>query len=365
MLSACSLALILLTWQSYGNGELIGVVATGLFALVFTAALIVTEARGYQDRKIAALMRGLSSSKPIEHTEQPTLSGSAAARLAPPMRLDVYLQSELPALARQYLTPVGADRNIIGLPPRRILYLYNFFSAETLVQRVKGNWRRFGPVYFLGSPSDFSHSHTFDWRIGSSVTPAILATPESFDARLESATETVLAPGDSNLTDVSHFSGGYPQHLFLCTDGSWRHGIGHLFNRADVVLLDASDYDPQRAGLNWEIGQLVDRVGLHNVVVLIDEGTDQAALCATFRAAWLSMDSNSPNNRANATPVRWVLLESRNERKQSGEEAQPLPPEADPLGLYPKFNLVLRALIAGHYRDALIDDRIFGLLIEQ
>ena len=99
--------------------------------------------------------------------------------------------------------------------------------------------------------------------------------------------------------------------------------------------------------------------------VLIDEGTDQAALCAAFRAAWLSMDNSSPNNRSDAAPVRWVVLESDNERKQSRQDVQPLPPEADPLGLYPKFNLLLRALIAGHYQDALIDDRIFGLLIKQ
>ena len=74
MLSGCSLALMYLTWQSYEDGELIGTVVTGLFALIFTAVLIMTEARGYQDRKIAVLMRGVTSPKLPEQTKQPTPS---------------------------------------------------------------------------------------------------------------------------------------------------------------------------------------------------------------------------------------------------------------------------------------------------
>jgi hypothetical protein len=364
MMGAGSVALILFTWQSFRVDGLFGAMAIGLFALVWSAAFIVTEVRTHRDGRIAALMHERSSPVPSDETKQPTPSARAPAEHAPPVRLDVYLQEELTALLKLYLTPVGADLNIIGLPPRRILYLYNFFSAETLVQKVKGNWRRFGPVYFLGSPGDFSYSHTFDWRIGDSVAASILATPEVFDTRLASVTDTVLPPGDSNLTDVSYFSGGYPQHLFLCNDGSWRHGVSRLFDHAEVVLLDACGYDVKRAGLNWEIGQLIDRVATHNFVVLIDEQTDQTALCAAFRAAWLSMERGSPNNRADASPVRWVLLETRREPGQRPEQPQGLPSEADPLGLYSKFNPLLRTLIAGHYRDALIDDRIFGLLIE-
>jgi hypothetical protein len=228
---------------------------------------------------------------------------------------------------------------------------------------VKGSWRRFGPVYFLGSPGDFSYGHTFDRAISDSVGAAILATPEAFDARLAQARDDVLAPGDLDLKDVTHLSGGYGQHLFLCTDGSWRHGVGRLLDRADLVLLDASGYDGQRAGLNWEIGQVIDRVAMDHVVVLVDERTDQAALCAAFRAAWPAMDSGSPNNRAGAGPVRWVMLQSSEERKASREQPTALPPEADPGGLYPGLNFLQKALVAGHYRDALVDDRVFGLFL--
>jgi hypothetical protein len=362
MMSAGSLGLILFTYQSFQqDGVSIGALALGLFTLLWVCVSVLTELRAFQDRRIAVIMHGASATASTTNTAPPTLHAPGSARLAPPIRLDIYLQNELPALRLPYITPVGAEHNIIGLAPRRILYLYNFFSGAALAQKVKGNWRRFGPLYFLGSPADISFRHTFDWRIGASVAPAILATPESFDARFASADENVLAPGDKSLTDISHFSGGYPQNLFLCSDGSWRHAVARLFDHADIVLLDACDYDAQRAGLRWEIGQLVDRVPLHNVAVLVDEGTDQPALCAAFRSAWAAMDDSSPNNRPSAGPVRWVVLASSDERK--AQTPRPLPPEADPLGLYKKFNPILKSIIGGHYDDALLDDRIFGLLI--
>jgi hypothetical protein len=73
------------------------------------------------------------------------------------------------------------------------------------------------------------------------------------------------------------------------------------------------------------------------------------------------MDDSSPNNRPSAGPVRWVMLASSDERK--AQTSRPLPPEADPLDLYKKFNPILKSIIDGHYDDALLDDRIFGLLI--
>ena len=386
MMAAGSLALILLTGESVREAGFSGSTGIGLFTLAWIALNIYIAARASRASQVAALMRGTLAPAPLTVASTPsstsvspvasTSSNARASpdtsapptaapqpRIAPPIRIDIYLEDELPALPSPYLTPVGADRNIIGLPPRRILYLYNFFSSESLMQKVKGNWRRFGPVYFLGSPADFSYSHSFDRHVSETVGSTILATPESFDARLEAASEAVLPPGDKSLTDVSHLSGGYPQHLFLCKDGSWQHGVEKLFAHADVVMLDACDYEPQRAGLNWEIGHLVNRKALRDVVVLVDKTTDQPALCKAFREAWQSMDGASPNNGPDPGPVRWVLLESPGDRVPSPGQAHSLPPEADPFELYPKLNPVIRQLVIGHYRDALIEDRIFGLLI--
>jgi hypothetical protein len=75
------------------------------------------------------------------------------------------------------------------------------------------------------------------------------------------------------------------------------------------------------------------------------------------------MANTSPNNITDRGPVRWVLLESPEERAKS-KESPPLPAEDDPLGLYPKCNPVIRTLMAGNYRHALLEDRIFGLFAE-
>jgi hypothetical protein len=378
--------LVFLAYQSFQTNGAFGAFWIELAALGCVALFVYQEARACQERKIAKLMRESAAAaavpvaapsasaapapsaaaSPTVATPRgaaPSAAPASTSESAPPIRLDIYLQDELPELTPRYLTPVATDLNIIGLPPRRILYLYNFFSLDALVHKVKGNWRRFGPVYFLGSPGDFSYGHTFDPQIGTQVETSILATPDSFDARFESAIDTVLPPGHDSLKGVSHFSGGYPQHLFLCNDGSWRHAVDRLLNHIPLVILDACGYDTQRAGLNWEIGQLLDRVALRNLVVLIDVDTDQTALCAAFRAAWHSMNHTSPNNTIDPGPVRWVLLETSDERAKSAVFPV-LPTEADPHGLYPKCNPIVRRLMDTNYRDALLDDRIFGLLAE-
>ena len=194
MMGTVALGLILLAWQSFSNEGGFSALAIGTFALLWTAAFVMMEVRARQDRKIAAFMRKQATLAAADAAQQVTAEERDAARCAPPMRLDIYLQGELQELPHGYLTPVGADRNIIGLPPRRILYLYNFFSSETLARKVKGSWRRFGPVYYLGSPGDISFGHTFDVAIGDKVAAALLATPEAFDTRLAQARDDVLAP---------------------------------------------------------------------------------------------------------------------------------------------------------------------------
>jgi hypothetical protein len=49
MMGAGSVALILFTWQSFRVDGLFGAMAIGLFALVWSAAFIVTEVRTHRD----------------------------------------------------------------------------------------------------------------------------------------------------------------------------------------------------------------------------------------------------------------------------------------------------------------------------
>lgn len=336
--------------------------AAGIFGTLLTVGFVFIAVRSLQERKVAALMRGSGARVAIPGRKEPQaiLQSSDPRDVPAPFRLDVYLQSELPALSMPYRVPLDADRNIVGLPPQRILYLYNFFSAESLMQKMKGNWRRFGPVYFLGSPSDIAAVHTFDWHIGDGVKRVILDSPEAFNSRFDNASMAVLPPGDKQLKDVSYLSGGYSQDLFLCTDSSWRHAVDRLFDHADIVVVDACDYDAERGGLNWELGELVNRVSTRNFVVLVDEATDQPALYAEFRSAWGRMRTGSPNDRSDVPPLRWVVL-GPNDAPRSSFAA--VPPEADPAALYPTLNPLMKTLMNAHYDAALTGDRIYGLFI--
>jgi hypothetical protein len=350
------------------SGHAGAAVVTGLFGTLFALVLIGGGIQARRTRHAAAIMHesalalapaAVLATSPA--ASPPPAEAPATAASAPPIRIDVYLQRELASLPRPYQAPVSANANIVGLPPVRILYLYNFFSDDSLERKLDGDLRRFGPVYYLGSPRDFGVARG---DLAAKVKASLLATPKAFDARLAEVSEAPLPPGDKDLHSSSHLSGGYPDHLFLCNDESWRHAVSTLFERADVVMVDASGYDAARGGLNWEFGQLVDRVPTDRFIVLLDAAADQQALCAAFRSAWAGMRAGSPNDRPDAGPVRWVIHEPLDARGLSTVAPVRPPPEVDPAGVYRKANVAMRFLFDVKYGRALEDDRIFGLFLE-
>ena len=345
------------SWTSHqGFG---GMIVGGITALIAIAGAMMAM-REIQNRRIAHAMRAAANTS-VTAADARSHPDVTTTGVAAPLRLDFYLQQELEPLPCDYSTPISADRNIVGQAPLRILYLYNFFSDHSLQSKLEGGWRRFGPVYFLGSPQDVSYRHTFDLKIEDAVTPILLATCEAFDQKLAEATEAPLAPGNKELMGCSYLSGGYPHHLFLCTDANWRHAVEKLFELADAVIMDASGYQPGRGGLNWEMGYVLDHVSAKNFVVLMDRETDQVALAAHFRDQWAVMRTDSPNNWPDVGAVRFVLLNNREESQQP--EIKVTPP--DPLGLLGTLNLLQRHLLGSMYARLLEDDRIFGLLMSR
>ncbi|MBT9329835.1 hypothetical protein [Paracidobacterium acidisoli] len=333
-------------------------ILVGAFGAAILALLVLTLLRGIQNRRIARAMRAKGTALPAPEADAADDAGPAKA--APPMRLDVYLQEELPALPYAYQPQVLATGNILGQRPQHILYLYNFFSSNNLVSKLKSGWRRFGPVYFLGSPQDISFHHTFSLSVKKAVSSELLLNPQAFDERLAAAPTAPLPPGEKDLTGVSYLSGGYPQQLFLCTDASWRHGVMRLFALADVVIIDATAYAPARSGLNWEIGFVVNHIASEKFAVLVNAETDQVALGNQFREKWAAMRAGSPNNRPDAGPVRFVVLKQKDPQQstQRSETAAAPQPE-NPPGLRPLFCTLARQMLP----DVLEEDRIFGLVM--
>jgi len=347
-------------WLEWDTGSGAGALLVWAFVAMAVALLLLIGLRSIQDRRIAAIMAQPRQAEPPQTIVTPEVVQPADG--APPLILRIYEYGELPPLATPYQAPVTDTHNIIGQPPFPILYLYNFYSGQSLKSKIYGDWRRFGPVYYLGSPADVSLHHTFDIDIATDVEAMLLASPDAFDASFANAGTTALPPGDKSLGAFPYITGGYPQHQFLCGDGSWQHGFERLLAHARIVLLDAAQYTSERAGLGWEIGQVIDRVACDRWLVLMDEETDRVALASAIRKAWSSMAATSPNRGLPKGVINMVHMTQPRDPERSSREATKLPAELDPAGLFAKGNLLLRAYMGSAYEDLLISDAALGLL---
>ena len=346
--------------EDYQNGSSGSALITGAFGLLFLAGGVVGMLQQHQARRVAGVMAAMTES-PASPAESPA-PDPGLPRLAPPARVEMITSRTLPpaVLPNELPTP---DCNVAGRPPVSILYLYNFYSNDTLVTKMDGSWCRYGPVFFLGSPSDLGSGHTFARDIEKLAETELIASPASFDARFDSASRDLLPVGDAGLKSYPHYTGGWPQHRFLCTDASWRHGVERLFAAADVVIMDASDYLLERGGLNWEIEQVVNRVDATNLLVLADDTADLVALKTAFEDAWTRMRSDSPNNRPNASPVRIVVYPGESKARGAEQDELASAPPPDPTGRIAKMNMVMRQLLAGAYVRACEHDRAMALLL--
>jgi hypothetical protein len=331
----------------------------GAIGLLFLAIGLVAILQQRQTRRVADAMATVPTRTP------PSLAASATPdpglpRLAPPARVEMIASATLPpaVLPNNLPTP---ECNVAGCPPISILFLYNFYSFETLLTKMDGSWCRYGPVFFLGSPSDLGSGHTFARDIKKLAENELITSPSAFDARFDSASRDLLPAGDPRLKSYPHITGGWPQHGFLCTDASWRHGVERLFDAAEVVIMDASDYSLERGGLNWEIQQLINRVDATNLLVLADDTADLDALKNAFENAWAQMRSDGPNNRRDAGPVRIVVYPGESEARSAEQHAQARGSPPDPTGRFAAMNVVMR--LTGAYARACEHDRAMAFLL--
>ncbi|MEP6951941.1 MAG: hypothetical protein ABI863_21810, partial [Ginsengibacter sp.] len=153
-----------------------------------------------------------------------------------------------------------------------------------------------------------------------------------------------LPPKTKGLLTENYFTGAYPANVFLCTDTIWQQCVALLFNRTDFAIIDACDYTTERAGLQWEIGQIINHIATENFVVIINNKTDIVALGESFRNAWKQMQSTSPNNKDNAAPLRFIFYQ-----------------KPDRVMAEPKHKNVL---YESARQQALSDDRIIAFILQ-
>lgn len=355
----------------FKGGSFFAGLCISLFGLLFFYLSIITFLRFRISRQVAAIMK--REAKAIHNISGPQLSippALAESQIASPFQLDVYEQNELPDPVCTKNDIVTPEKNIFNVAPYRILYFYNFFASNGDYSKIStmSGWRRHGTVYFLGSPHDIAINNTYSFAISKIVKSALITNNVDLEKRLANGAEQPIPPKTKGLMIDAFFSGAYPTHTFLCTDGIWQKAVELLFEKTDVALIDASDYNPERKGLIWEISQIINHIATEKFVVLINEKTDIVSLGNEFKNAWNHMSSHSPNNREKAGPVRFVLMQKPElPDDESGENSyEPDPDYKMPKepGLRDIGRSMKVSLLNKYHQETVANDKIFAMLMD-
>ena len=110
----------------------------------------------------------------------------------------------------------------------------------------------------------------------------LLTTSEKLAETMDKVSEKPLPPKPKGLMTENYFTGAYPSNVFYCTDAIWQQCVALLFAKTDVSIIDARDFTNERAGLQWEIGQIINHIATEDFVVLINSKTDLVALGEFF-----------------------------------------------------------------------------------
>lgn len=281
-----------------------------VIAVLFFVILVAAFIQALIQRRVAMMM----NTKPNLMLPKKDLDKSdniyETKVIAPPFQLDVYEQNELPD-HHYILNPnLTGEKNIFNCNPLRIFYFFNFYSTASLINKTSGGFQRHGAVFFLGSPQDVSFSKFKNmFSIKKIMRKLLITSPEILDESINNISNKPLPPKTKGLLAENYFTGAYPSNIFYCTDAIWQQCVALLFNKTDFSIIDACDYTKERAGLQLEIGQIINHIATENFVVLINTKTDLAALGESFKNSWKQMDAASPNNHANASPVRFIFYQ--------------------------------------------------------
>lgn len=164
-------------------------------------------------------------------------------------------------------------------PPARTLLVLRVFGdvarSEALFDRLVARWRWFGPVTMIAAPDVVARTvdpGDFLRFASGDIASTFVTTQADLDRRLAS----IDAAPDPD--------GRYRVNEFCCRDSSWQATVVQLIERADAVVMDLRGYGPQRAGCEFELGELARRRRPQQVVLLVDSSTDRARLDAQLGA---------------------------------------------------------------------------------
>jgi len=102
--------------------------------------------------------------------------------------------------------------------------------------------------------------------------------------------------------------GRYRVHEFFGFENTWLLAVQRLIDQSHVVLMDLRSFTKERKGCTEEVRQLCNRIDLHHVVFIVNEGTDMSLLRNTMQEAWQAVAASSPNLQSASPTARLIRL---------------------------------------------------------
>jgi hypothetical protein len=159
-------------------------------------------------------------------------------------------------------------------------------TGQPLLERIMQRWRYLGPIRLIAG-TDFADSiiepHEFYDFLSRRLSRAFVKNREDLEHRL------------SGLMRGPDPDGLYRIEDFFCHKDTWKMTVACLAKQANVVLMDLRGFSSAHRGCSFEIEMLLNSVPVNRVVFAVDNSTDRVHLEETFRFAWNSLPSSSPN----------------------------------------------------------------------
>lgn len=318
----------------------------GLFGGIFTIVLILGLIQTLIKKRVARIMR----TKPGNAEASTTMPGSVSEQKEkainiPLFQLQVYEQNELPENGYSLNPHLTEEKNIFNIAPLSIFYFFNFYSTSSLMNKTSGGFQRHGPVFYLGSPADIGFSKLWNmFSITRIMRKLLLTSPDQLHESIDKSSTIPVPPKTKGLLAENYLTGAYPSNVFYCMDVIWQECVSILFKKTKFAIIDACDYTSERAGLQWEIGQIINHIATNRFIVFINSKTDIAVLGSSFRKSWNEMNFDSPNNIKNPLPIRFIFNQWPDRKRDN--------------------NFHKNILFAPYHEEALSNDNVVNMLLK-
>jgi hypothetical protein len=171
--------------------------------------------------------------------------------------------------------------------------------SERLFDVLGSYWRQVGSIQLIAGPDLATKTvepHEFLDFLTGKLARRFIDGPDTLNRRLS---EMDVAPDRD---------GRYRVNDFFCHDDTWRTVFSRLATESDTVLMDLRSFSPQRAGITFELEEVLNLVPLERAVFVIDDTTSQELLRQTITQSWGRLRPASPNLGLRRGQVRLLHL---------------------------------------------------------